>query len=129
MNTLKLTIEYDGTQFSGWQIQPSCRTVQEVIEQGLQQLTGEKIHITGSGRTDAGVHALGQVASFHTNGNLPLKAYKNGLNSHIPEDVRVKKVEKVFKDFNARRDARRRTYHYLISKNEHVIGRQYAWFC
>jgi tRNA pseudouridine38-40 synthase len=128
MRTIKLTLEYDGTQFSGWQIQPSGRTVQHVLENGLLQLTNESIRIMGSGRTDAGVHALGQVASFQTNGKLPVKAFKDGLNGFLPQDVQILKAEEMDHGFNARKDAIRRTYRYCISKKQSVIGRQYSWY-
>jgi tRNA pseudouridine38-40 synthase len=128
MGLIKLTIEYDGTQFSGWQIQTNRRTVQGEIEKALQLLTGEKIRITGSGRTDAGVHALGQVASFRSHHSLPLSAFRDGLNGYLPEDVKIIQAEEAGDHFHARRDAVSRTYRYIICRKLKVLGRQYGWF-
>ncbi|MFH1941325.1 MAG: tRNA pseudouridine(38-40) synthase TruA [bacterium] len=125
--TLKLTVEYEGTHFSGWQTQPNRRTVQREIEDALCELTKEKIGIVGAGRTDAGVHAFGQVASFTTASRLPLAAFKEGLNGHLPEDVRITHARQVKASFNARRDALSRTYRYVLSKRSRVIGCQYSW--
>lgn len=126
--TIKLTIEYDGTDFAGWQIQPEQRTIQQVINDALQNLTTEKIMILGSGRTDAGVHALEQVASFRTDSKLPIAAFIGGLNQKMPSDVRIVTAEDVEPDFNARYDARKRTYRYSLSRHPLVLGRQYAWY-
>ena len=128
MITVKLILEYDGSEFSGWQTQPQGRTVQDVLEKGLYRLTNEKIRITGSGRTDAGVHALGQVASFRTKSTIPVNAFRDGLNSFLPGDVQVLQADTENDSFNARRDATRRTYHYHLSKKKSVIGRDYAWY-
>ncbi len=128
MKTIKLIVEYDGTEFSGWQLQPERRTVQGEIESALESLTGEQIRVVGSGRTDAGVHALGQVVSFRSNRDLPVSAFRDGLNSYLPDDVRVLSAEIVSDSFDARRDAIRRTYRYIFSKRERVIGRNYSWY-
>ncbi len=128
MRTLKLTLEYDGTLFSGWQVQPNRRTVQNVLEAKLKELTREDIKVTGSGRTDAGVHALGQVASFQTRGKLPVAAFTDGLNSKLPDDIQILKAEEVDDSFNARRDAIRRTYQYTILKKPRVLHRYYSWY-
>ncbi|MDZ7262019.1 MAG: tRNA pseudouridine(38-40) synthase TruA, partial [candidate division KSB1 bacterium] len=93
MRNIKLTIEYDGTAFHGWQWQPDVRTIQGEIESSLKTLLREEIRIIGSGRTDVGVHALGQVANFHTQSRLDLKAIQKGLNSLLPEDIVILKVE------------------------------------
>jgi len=128
MRTIKLTIEYDGTHFSGWQIQPNQRTVQGVIEKALAKLTKEKIKVVGAGRTDAGVHALGQVASFRCQKGLPMKAFINGINFFLPEDVKIIHAEEAHPSFNARRDAVQRTYRYVVSKRPRVVGRYYSWY-
>ena len=125
--TIKLTVEYDGTEFSGWQVQPSRRTVQGEIKNALRCFINEDVVVTGAGRTDAGVHALGQVASFRTGNHLPLSAFKNGLNNFLPEDVRIVDVEEALRTFDARRDAIRRVYRYILSTKTRVLGRQYAW--
>ena len=128
MRTIKLIIEYDGTDFAGWQIQPRQRTVQGDIELSLKKLLREDIKIVGSGRTDAGVHALGQVASFRTSSEYDPKVYQNGLNKLLSRDVRIIKSEIVPVDFNARRNAVKRSYRYCISKKDRAIGRQYNWY-
>lgn len=128
MRTIKTTLEYDGTHFAGWQVQPEQRTVQGELEIALRTLTEESIRVTGSGRTDAGVHALGQVAHFQTQRDLPLSAFKEGLNRYLPEDMRILSAEKVAPEFNARRDARRRTYRYIFSRNPGVMDRHFSWY-
>jgi len=125
---VKMTLSYDGTEFCGWQVQPKLRTVQGEVEKALFNLTHEKIRITGSGRTDTGVHALGQVAHFNTKKDLPIQAFKEGLNQELPQDVQILDAEFVDENFNARRDAVKRTYRYSLIRKPRVIGRQYAWF-
>lgn len=128
MRTFKLTLEYDGTDFSGWQVQPNQRTIQGEIEKALRFLTQKDIRIIGSGRTDAGVHALGQVISFRSNSELQLSAFKNGLNAYLPVDVRVIRVEEAGDCFNARKDAVSRTYHYVLYKRKRAVMRRYGWY-
>jgi tRNA pseudouridine38-40 synthase len=128
LKTIKLTIEYDGSPFSGWQVQPKHRTVQEEIETALKKITKETIRITGSGRTDSGVHALGQVASFQIKKDMPISAYEKGLNTVLPKTIRILRAEAVHFNFDARRDAVSRTYRYILSKYERAIGYQYNWF-
>lgn len=125
---IKLTVEYDGSGFSGWQIQPGRRTVQGEMEKALEQLTGRKINITGSGRTDAGVHALAQVVSFPGEKGLPLIAYHKGLNRLLPDDMMIHQAEEAAGDFNARKKAVRRTYRYVFLKKPGVIERHFAWY-
>lgn len=116
MRNIKLTIEYDGTNYAGWQIQNSHRskTIQEVIEKTLRKILQEKIKIIGSGRTDAGVHALGQVANFKTNSKIPLEKIQQALNSLLPDDIVIVKVDEAGPDFHARFDAKSKLYRYLI---------------
>ena len=114
MKNIKLTIEYDGTGFSGWQTQPNARAVQDVVSAGIQQLTGEKVDLTGSSRTDAGVHALGLSANFHTSSNIPPERFAYALNTALPEDVVIRKSEEVETDFHARFDAKGKKYRYLF---------------
>ena len=114
MRTLKLTVEYDGGGFSGWQVQPRVRTVQEVVERGLAALLGEEVRVTAAGRTDAGVHAAGQVISLRTGRDLPLRAFVLGLNAHLPEDVSIAAAEEAPDGFDARRSASGKRYRYRI---------------
>ena len=111
---IKLTIEYNGTNYHGWQIQPNGQTVQEILERALETLLGIKTRVNGSGRTDAGVHALGQVANFSYGGDTDLRRLQKGLNALAPRDIVVKQVELVPDSFDARRDARSRVYQYRI---------------
>ncbi|MBW1991827.1 MAG: tRNA pseudouridine(38-40) synthase TruA [Deltaproteobacteria bacterium] len=111
---LKLTLEYNGTRYHGWQRQKNAPTIQAAVEEALARLTGETIRVIGSGRTDAGVHARAQVANFHTFSPLPLSAFQNGLNSLLPLDIAVLKVQEADRDFHARKSARAKTYEYRI---------------
>lgn len=114
MRNIKLVLEYDGTNYNGWQSQPNLPTVQGVVEQALKHLTDLTIPIIGAGRTDAGVHAEGQVANFHTNSRIPIKAFSSGLNSFLPRDVVVCSATEVKTDFHARFSAISRQYRYTI---------------
>lgn len=115
MPRLKLTIEYDGTDFVGWQVQPNGRSVQEVVERAASRLLKEEVRVLAAGRTDSGVHALGQVASLWSPMDLPLKAWMKGLNSLLPQDVAVVGAEVVPDDFDPRRWSLSKQYRYLIS--------------
>ena len=125
---LKLTLEYDGTEFSGWQVQPDERTVQGDLEAALSDLTGEDLRVTGAGRTDAGVHALGQVASVATSLRLPIERVGPALNARLDRDVRVVGAEDVPSAFHARFDAVSRSYFYLIGATESAVWRRNRWF-
>ncbi|MCM8790891.1 MAG: tRNA pseudouridine(38-40) synthase TruA [Candidatus Omnitrophica bacterium] len=115
MRNIKLTIRYDGTSYSGWQFQKnSSRTIQAVIERAIKKITGEKSHLTGSGRTDAGVHAMAQVANFRTRSSIPLKNIHMALNSLLPEDIVIYRVEEAKAGFDAQRDAKSKIYRYTI---------------
>jgi len=129
MRNIKLILEYDGTDFCGWQLQPKDRTVQGVLENSLKQLLQESSTTHASGRTDAGVHALGQVANFKTESKLSLESIQNGVNSYLPADVRVLSVEEVGEAFHSRYDAVKRTYRYIVEKRAKAVGRHYSWFC
>jgi tRNA pseudouridine38-40 synthase len=124
---IKLKIEYDGTDFSGWQKQPKLRTVQGEIEDKLKRILQEKIALTGSGRTDVGVHALEQVANFKTESKLNLVSMHRGLNSLLPEDILIKDVEEVDSDFNSRYSAKSRVYRYIICLGKDIFLRRFAW--
>ncbi len=114
MRNLKMIVGYDGTEFSGWQIQPGYRTVQEVLETAIQQITQHRSSVKASGRTDAGVHAVGQVVNFFTESKIPADRFVIGLNSQLPDDVVVKTCEDVGPEFDANRDAIRKLYRYVI---------------
>ncbi|MGH2953953.1 MAG: tRNA pseudouridine(38-40) synthase TruA [Solirubrobacterales bacterium] len=113
MAATRLEIAYDGSGFSGWAAQPGLRTVQAELESALERITGERIGLTVAGRTDAGVHALAQVASFDHDGALPDRLAER-LNALLPHDVAVRAVEPAPDGFDARRDARSRTYRYRV---------------
>jgi tRNA pseudouridine38-40 synthase len=111
---LKITIEYDGTGYCGWQIQPNGESIQAVLERAISTFFGTPIRITGSGRTDAGVHALGQVANFRVDKEHDRHRILRGLNALTPPDITIKEIEIVADAFDARRDGRSRVYEYHI---------------
>lgn len=115
--TLKMTLAYDGTNYFGWQVQPNGLTLQAVVEQGLLDFTGERTRVVASGRTDAGVHAVGQVISLTTRSTAPCRGFLHGLPIHLPDDVVVCAVEEAPTGFNARYDAKRKWYRYIIHNN------------
>ncbi len=117
MQKIKLTIEYDGTDYVGWQIQPNGVSIQQLIEEALEQLLKEKIRVHSSGRTDAGVHALGMVCHFTTARDLPLKAWRDGLNRFLPFAVAARSAELVEADFHARYSAQGKFYRYSILRD------------
>ena len=114
MRTFKITLAYDGTDFAGWQMQAGPRTVQGVLEEALQPIENRRVVVHAAGRTDAGVHAVGQVVSFSLTSPIASDALLRALNVRLPEDVRVMRVEEAAPDFNARFDARHKTYQYAI---------------
>jgi len=125
----KISVEYDGSQYCGWQRQSNDPTVQETIERALTKMTGQKISVIGSGRTDAGVHAWGQVANFKCDTKLSANDFLGGLNSLTPEDIVIIACEEVGDDFHARFSAKSKIYNYRIlnRSNPPAIMRQYAW--
>ena len=128
MRNLKMLIEYDGTDFFGWQYQPEKRTVQGEIEVALKKITCENIKIIGAGRTDQGVHALGQVANFYTSSNLDFHQVKNGINSLTGDDIYIKSVDLVDDKFNSRYAAKTKLYHYHIIFEPLPTKIRYNWF-
>lgn len=114
MRNIKLVLEYDGTNYHGWQIQPNLPTIQGAVEDALAQLTQTSIQIVGAGRTDSGVHAEGQVANFHTDSQIPQIAFQKGLNALLPCDIVVCSATEVPADFHARFSATSRRYRYTI---------------
>jgi tRNA pseudouridine38-40 synthase len=114
MRNIKLTIQFDGTAYNGWQIQKNGKGVQQIVQDALSIILNSSIKLHGSGRTDAGVHALGQVAHFATDSDMALHNLQKGINSLLPEDIVVKKVEEAATDFHSRFRAVSRVYWYLI---------------
>jgi tRNA pseudouridine38-40 synthase len=126
---LRLTIEYDGTGFHGWQSQCEERTVQGELSRALSTLLGERVVPVASGRTDAGTHALGQVAHAKTRGTIPLHRIHRGLNGLLPPDVAVHRVEAVSDQFHARYDAIAKRYRYRICTDKSALSRNQTWSC
>jgi tRNA pseudouridine38-40 synthase len=126
----KLVIEYDGSAYCGWQRQPNGPTIQACIEEALERMTRSHIKLIGSGRTDAGVHALGQCANFACDTAIDAQAFRNGLNSLLPDDIVIRSCEEVHAGFHARFDVQSKTYRYRIlnSPLPAAIGRQYQWW-
>ncbi len=114
MTRLALVLEYDGTSYYGFQLQPTSPTIQEKVERALRQLTGETLRVTAAGRTDAGVHARGQVISFRTGSSLSRQTFVSGLNHYLPGDIAVRAAYAVDDSFDPRRDAESREYRYSI---------------
>lgn len=118
MRNIKLTIEYDGKDFNGWQKQPNKLNIQGSIEQAIYQITGEEVELNASGRTDAGVHALGQVANFKTNSNIPIEKFAIAINTKLKKSIRILKAEEVDERFHSRLSCKRKTYRYIINNSE-----------
>ena len=118
MRNIKLTIEYDGKDFNGWQKQPNKLNIQGSIEQAIEQITGEKVELNASGRTDSGVHAWGQVANFKTNSNLPIEKFVIAINSKLKKSIRILDAEEVDERFHSRLTCKRKTYRYVINNSE-----------
>ena len=113
-----LTLSYDGTAYAGWQRQKNAPSVQEMIENAIFSALHANVRITGSGRTDAGVHALGQVVHFDTQSNIPVKNFMSGLNHFLPNDIRVLSAKKVSEKFHARFSAKEKTYCYVMYESQ-----------
>jgi tRNA pseudouridine38-40 synthase len=130
MRNFKMIVEYDGTAYCGWQRQENGLTIQQVLEEAIQLITGEKVTVIGSGRTDAGVHALNQVAHFKSCSRLPVINIYRGMNSVLPPDIVVKELEEVTDDFHAQHDVKSKVYVYKICNQRlrPVLGRNYFWF-
>jgi len=124
---IKLTLEYDGSDFAGWQRQKRQRTVQGEIEKAIGRLTGEKVSVIAAGRTDSGAHALGQVANFKTACKLPADKIRLALNTLLPKDILVKNVREINSNFNSRKDARAKLYRYRILLGASALQRGYLW--
>ena len=118
MKNIRLTIEYDGKDFNGWQKQPNKLNIQGEIERAIEEITGEKVDLIASGRTDAGVHALAQMANFKTNSNLPVEKYPIALNTKLKKSIRIQKAEEVEEDFHSRYHCKQKTYRYVINNSD-----------
>ncbi len=131
LRNLKLTIAYDGTDYHGWQVQPNGITVQAELERALLRFTGgrDRVTVVGSGRTDAGVHAWGQVANWFYRGSLPCERIQAALNSLLSAAVRVRRVEEADSTFHARKSARAKTYLYVVDNAPYAnpLLRRWAW--
>lgn len=129
MRTIRLLMEYEGTKYSGWQIQPDRDTIQGRLEKALKTITGEDIRPVASGRTDAGVHALGQVAHFKTESRLKPGELRRALNSLLPSDIAIREATEEADDFHAQRSAKRKLYKYVILQVEtrSAFSHRYSW--
>ncbi len=125
---IKLVIEYVGTNYSGWQSQEGPNTIQDEIQRAIFKVTGTEINLTAAGRTDAGVHALGQVANFHIDHRLEPERYKDAINNYLADDILIKSSCEVPPEFNSRKDAIFRRYRYLISPEKSSIYRNLRWY-
>ncbi len=117
MRNIKLTIEYDGKDFNGWQKQPNKLNIQGTIEQAIKNITGEEVELNASGRTDAGVHALGQVANFKTNSQIPIEKFAIAINSRLKKSIIIINAEEVDERFHSRLTCKRKTYRYIINNS------------
>ena len=124
----RMIIEYDGTDFHGWQIQPTSPTIQEELEKALRIVLRDSVSITGSGRTDTGVHARGQVAHFDMPASIDVGKLKHSLNGLLPGSIGILELEEVGALFHARYDARSRTYHYHLSTERHPLAAHRSYF-
>jgi tRNA pseudouridine38-40 synthase len=131
MRVFKLVLAYDGSNYSGWQVQPGRTTLQGTLEEALARITGQHTRVTGSGRTDAGVHALAQVASFRSETELTTDVLHKALNAELPRDMAVISVAEAAADFHARASATRKRYRYQLDDRpiRDVFARHYAWHC
>ena len=129
MPTIKLTLEYDGTTYAGWQRQPNLPTVQAAVETAIFGVTQITVPVIGAGRTDSGVHALGQVASFRINRDMSPREWMRALNAHLPESIVVRSVELMPDSFHARHSAKGKLYEYrILNRPERpAVERDYCW--
>ncbi len=129
MRNIRLLIEYDGTHYQGWQVQPNGPTIQGMIEEKLALITGEAVHLMGSGRTDSGVHAFGQVANFKIKSQLDVRSIQKALNSLLPPDIVIQRAEEVEESFHARKASKSKVYEYRILNRDirSAFRHGYAW--
>ena len=119
MRNIKLTIEYDGKDFNGWQKQPNKLNIQGEIERAIESITGEKVELIASGRTDAGVHAMGQVANFKTSSNISIEKIPIAINSQVKNSIRIQNAEEVDEKFHSRYNCKKKTYRYVIDNSKY----------
>ncbi|MDY0170645.1 MAG: tRNA pseudouridine(38-40) synthase TruA [Thermoguttaceae bacterium] len=129
MRTFKLTLAYDGTAYEGWQVQPGRPTIQDALETAIEEVTCQRVRAVASGRTDAGVHAFGQVVAFSANTSLSCQALRRALNANLPRDIAVLDAAEAPADFHPIRDARRKRYRYVIYDGavRDVFFLRFAW--
>lgn len=129
MRNIRLTIAYDGANYVGWQVQPNGPSVQTAVEKAIQKLTGVKANVLSAGRTDSGVHALGQVASFQTESSIPCEGFRKALHKFLPDDIIVRDVNEVPPDFHATFSAVQKRYRYVIHNcvTHNPFLRNYVW--
>ena len=118
MRNIKLTIEYDGKDFNGWQKQPNKLNIQGEIERAIKEITGEEVDLTASGRTDAGVHAFAQIANFKTNSTIEAEKFAIAINTKVKKSIRIQKSEEVEERFHSRYNCKQKTYRYVINNSE-----------
>ncbi len=128
MSNYKLDIQYDGTKYSGWQIQANAVSIQGKITEAINVILKKEVNLIGSGRTDTGVHAIGQVGNFRYDGKIDIYRFKHSLNSLLPFDISVTGMTEVPEDFHARFDARQRSYFYLLTTQKNPILYNYSHF-
>lgn len=119
MRNIKLTIEYDGKDYNGWQKQKDKLNIQGTIEKAIEQITGEEIELMASGRTDRGVHAIGQVANFKTNSKIPIEKFSIAINTNLKKSIIIKSAEEVDERFHSRLNCKKKTYRYVINNSEY----------
>ncbi|MEL6821184.1 MAG: tRNA pseudouridine(38-40) synthase TruA [Calditrichota bacterium] len=128
LRNLKIVLDYDGTNYHGWQYQIDCISIQQKLEEALFALTGKEKRVAAAGRTDAGVHARGQVASVKLETTLSIHKLLHGLNHHLPDDIAVLNVEDADDDFHARFSATARVYQYYLVSAPNSLRRNYVWY-
>lgn len=130
MRNIKLAIEYDGTNYAGWQIQKNAKSIQGTLESALKRIIEEKVRLISCGRTDSGVHAIGHVGNFKTKSKIPLSNLQRGLNSILPRDIVIKEVKEVALNFNSRFDAKSKVYRYTILNRSYpqALCRNYFYY-
>lgn len=128
MHNYKLTIQYDGSKYHGWQIQQNAPTVQQTITTALETLSGEPVSLIGAGRTDTGVHAFGQVANFRCEKEIDIYRFQYSLNSMLPFEIAISEMVEVPEEFHSRFDAVRRIYWYIIAKSKSPFYKNYTYF-
>jgi tRNA pseudouridine38-40 synthase len=128
LKNYKLSVKYDGTDYSGWQVQSNAVSVQQTIIRAIHTITKSDINLIGAGRTDSGVHAIGQIANFRYDEELDLYRFRYQLNSLLPADIAVTRIEEVPVEFHSRYDAKKRSYIYIITNNKNPFLKKYSWF-